>query len=100
MEVWKQFSNNGYLSSQHSVTFPKLIWFLKLSFCLKFEPVLGRKDAVLTSKEIIYGVRGSSIHSYTSEGGQETLVKPWLSVLMIQRHIYQADLVPKIGYFV
>ena len=47
-----------------------------------------------------YGVRGSSIHSYTSEGGQETLVKPWLSVLMIQRHIYQADLVPKIGYFV
>ena len=42
-------------------------------FCLKFECSFGRKDTVIDHKGIIYAIRGTSVHSYTSKGGYKTL---------------------------
>ena len=50
-------------------------------FCLKFGCNFGRNDTVLTTR-VSYAIRGSSDHSHTSEGGEETLKQQWMSILM------------------
>ena len=47
-EVMKHSSSNDCMSLGHSGTFPRLIWCSKLYFCLKFECLFGKNNAVTT----------------------------------------------------
>ena len=95
-EVEKYSSSNGYLSLLHNITFPMPIWCQNW-FVLKFESIFLIEEAWCWPWcNHIYDERGTSNHSYTSEGGWKILKQEWMSVLMTECHISQADLMLKL----
>ena len=97
----KYFNSSRYLSLQYIIPFPVLRGCSKPGiFYVKFESKPWQEMHGMNHKGLVDAVRRSSHPYHTSKEAFEILQQQWMSLLLTQYDISNADGVPQIWHFV